>query len=192
MKQFTTGATVGCGLMFLTLWLVGFRKHHEEVNLEKHQKRFIRSDLSWFAEIEGYPELVYKNHRLVKALSEPDRVSVYRIKESGDLKIGGHSLTTEKEVSEKDRDYFSTVVCSPTSMANISACQFEPGFAIRFHKGNTSFYALICYSCSDIIFFDTDENQVSGWGMTYEAKLALIQKFYKLFPNDPEVQSIKL
>ena len=192
MKQFISGAILGCGLMFLTLWLLDPSEHPDEVNFEELQQRVIKSDLSWFIQPEGYPELIYKDTNLTKTLSQPKRVSAYRIKDSGDLTLAGYSLTSETWASEEDLKYFPSVICSPTSMTNISACAFTPGFAIGFHRGPTSFYALICYSCSDIIFFDTDGNQVSGWGMTYEAKLALIQKFYKLFPNDPEVQSIKL
>ena len=191
MKKLIAGLILGSGLMFLTLWALGFRKHQDEWSLAERQLQTIKGDIMWFARLDGYPKLVYKDPALISALKVPDRVLVYRITEDGESVVAGYGLTSATEASEKDREYFSTVVCSPTSMTGVSACLFSPGFAIRFDKGDDSFYALVCYSCSDIFFFDAAGNHVSGWGMTYEAAFALIHRFYELFPNDSEVQAIK-
>ena len=70
--------------------------------------------------------------------------------------------------------------------------EWSPAERRQVIKGGDSFYALVCYSCSDILFFDSDGNRVSGWGMTYEAEFALIYRFYELFPDDAEVQALKI
>ena len=191
MKKLLTGLLLGCGFMFLILWAFGFRKHTEEWS-SAERRQVIKGDVSWFVRIEGYPKLVYNDVDIADALNEPERVVVYRIKEGEGSSIAGYGLASEREVSEDDREYFSAVVCSPTSMTERSACFFKPGFAISFDKGGDSFYALVCYSCSDILFFDSDGNRVSGWGMTYEAEFALIYRFYELFPDDAEVQALKI
>ena len=191
MKMLITGLILGGGFMFLTLWLLDFRRCENEWSLAERQRQTVKGNISWFAQIGGYPELVYKDKVIVAALNEPERVRVYRIKDTEDSIIAGYGLTSEMEVSERDRQYFSTVVCSPTSMTGVSACVFKPGFAIRFDKGGDSFYALVCYLCSDIFFFNAEGDRVAGWGMTYEAAYALVYRFYELFPDDTEVQAIK-
>ncbi len=191
MKKLIAGLILGCGLMFLILWFSGFRKHKDEWSLAERQRQTIKGNITWFAKIEGYPKLVYKDAGIIAALNDPERVLVYRINDGGESIVAGYGLSSETEASEDDREYFSTVVCSPTSMTGVSACVFTPGFAIRFDKGDDSFYALVCYSCSDIFFFDAEGNRVAGWGMTYEAAFALIHRFYELFPDDAEVQSLK-
>lgn len=87
----------------------------------------------------------------------------------------------------------ATVLVVASSALDLSAASklSTPGFAIQFEKGDSSFYALVCYSCSDILFFDAKGGRVGGWGMTYEAAFALIHRFYELFPDDPEVQGLK-
>lgn len=177
--------------MFLILWSLGFRKQREEWSLAERQRTAIRSDISWFAQVDGYPELVYKDPKLVRALTAPDRVTVYRVKEGGDLRLAGYGLGSAVEVSEDHAEYFSKVVCSPTSMTGLSACVFSPGFAIRFDHGGNPFTALVCYSCRDILFFDSMGEQVAGWGMTYESAFALIHRFHDLFPDDAGVKNIR-
>ncbi len=191
MKKLIVGVIMGSGIMFVVLWASGFRKDKKDWSLAARQRQTLKYDISWFAQLEGYPRLVYKDSEIAAALSEPERVLVYRIKDGAASTIGGYGLTSETEVSENDREYFSMVVCSPTSMTCVSACVLTPGFAIRFDKGDVSYYALVCYACSDIIFFDSSGNRVAGWGMTYEAAFALIHRFCELFPDDAEVRTIK-
>ena len=108
-----------------------------------------------------------------------------------DGKVADYGLNSEKKLSPDEVGFYSWIVTSPTSMSGISACVFEPGFAISFERKGRSYYALVCYSCMDIIFFDEQGEQVSGWGMTYESAFALLHKFQAAFPDDPDVQSIK-
>jgi len=151
----------------------------------------IKGDITWFARIDGYADLVYKDAGLATALAKPETVSLYRVGEAVEGKIAGYGLNTEKKLSPEEAGFYSWLVTSPTSMSELSACFFEPGFAIRFEKKGKSYYALVCYSCMDILFFDEEGEQVSGWGMTFESAFALIHKFYEAFPDDAEVQRIK-
>jgi hypothetical protein len=41
------------------------------------------------------------------------------------------------------------------------ACMFQPGLALRFHKGDDWVQALVCFSCDELIFERT--GQESGW-----------------------------
>jgi len=191
MKKLIAGTLIGAGLTFIVLWSIGFRKPRDEWSLAERQRKTIKGDISWFAQIDGYPELVYKDSELVTALREPERVTVYRVKDGGDVTIACFGLSSPSKVSKDDMEYFSKVVCSPTSMTNTSACPFSPGFAIQFDHGESSYYALVCYSCNDIFILDAEGECVAGWGMTYEAAFALIHRFYKIFPDDSEVQSLK-
>jgi len=190
-KSLIVGFVLGCGLMYLVLWSLGFRKQRVEWSLTEDQRKVVKSDISWFVQVEGYPELIYKDREVLSALSKPDRVTVYRVGEGGETSVADFGLRSGTVASEEDAEFFSKLVCSPTSMTAPSACMFSPGFAIRFEQGSTSFYALVCYSCRDIIFVDANGATVMGWGMSYEAAFGLIHRFYQLFPTDPEVQNLK-
>jgi hypothetical protein len=192
IKTFIAGLLSGGLILLLILWMFGFRKHEDGSGLMDPQRVPRKVDISWFLQIEGYPELAYKDPDLAEALNEPERVSVFRVKDSGDLKIGSYRLDSMTEASKDDTKLFSTLVCSPTSMTGLSACEFSPGFAIQFSNGPNSFYALVCFSCSDLMFYNSEGEEVNGWGMTSEAEYVLIERFRKLFPNDSEVQSLKL
>ena len=176
--------------MFLALWWSGFRKDRVESSLQDQQRMAIKHDVSYFLRVKGYPDLIYQNPKLVSALKNPERVTVYRVKDTGKQRIAHFGLESAVEASETDSQDFSQLLCSPTSMTGPSTCAFELGFAIQFHHHGNSFYALVCFSCHDIIFLDSSGEQVANWGMTIEFATALIHKFYNLYPNDAEVQNI--
>jgi hypothetical protein len=193
MKKLLVGALLGVVTTLLVGWGLGYmpKPKVSDRDESEHHSSSLKTDITWFVRLEGYPELVYKDASLVAAITEPDNVRVYRVREQGELKIAEYKLSSEHVASPRDADFYSWIASSPTSMTGISACVFEPGFAIRFERKGRSYFALVCYSCSDVIFLDEAGASVAGWGMTHEAASALIHKFYEVFPDDAEVQEIK-
>ena len=193
MKKLLFGALFGVVIAVIVGWLLGFQPRLEQSEESSSEPRpsTLKTDITWFARLDGYPELVYKDADLAATITEPDSVRVYRVRDEGELKIADYKLSSEHMASSRDADFYSWIASSPTSMTGMSACVFDPGFAVRFERGTRSYYALICYSCSDVIFVDESGETVSGWGMTREAEVALLHKFYEVFPADAEVQEIK-
>jgi hypothetical protein len=101
-------------------------------------------------------------------------------------------LSSEILIDEKDIEFFSTIMCSPSSMQSMSACVFNPGFALEFTYENESFYALICYSCRDLRVTNSEGETLTGWGMSKLASLGFIGKFYEYYPEDNAVQDIRI
>jgi hypothetical protein len=191
MKTGVIGALLGSILTILVAWGLGYLPNKRDWSLTERQRSSIKGDITWFARVDGYADLAYRDANLVAALTKPDSVSLFRIGAEEDGTIAGYGLNSQKKLSPDEAGFYSWLVTSPTSMSGISACVFKPGFAIRFERKERSYYALVCYSCLDIIFFDEQGEQVSGWGMTYESAFALLNKFQAAFPNDAGVQSIK-
>ncbi len=193
MKKLLVGALIGVVIAVIVGWLLGFQPETEQSDgsVSEPKPSTLKTDITWFVRLEGYPDLVYKDADLVAAVTEPDKVRVYRVRDEGELKVAEYKLSSEHVASSRDADFYSWIASSPTSMTGISACVFDPGFAVCFERGTRSYYALICYSCSDVIFVDESGESVSGWGMTHEAAVALLHKFYEVFPDDAEVQEIK-
>jgi len=193
MKKILIGTVLGSAITLAVMWGLGFKQQSkvDEWSLTEQQRGGIKRDPTWFARLEGYPELVYKDTDLVAAITKPDKVSVYRVGVGSDIQIAKFGLSSKKVATIKDASIYSWILSSPTSMTGISACLFEPGFAVEFERKGSSYFALICYSCMDIIFFDEAGEQVSGWGMTYEAAFALIDKFHQQYPDDTDVKNIK-
>jgi|LakMenEpi03Aug12_release.lakeMendotaPanAssembly.Ray.scaffolds.fasta_scaffold347744_2 hypothetical protein len=191
MKTGIIGGLLGSILTILVVWGLGYLPKKRDWSLTERQRSSIKGDITWFARIDGYADLAYQDANLVAALTKPDTVSLFRVGAEVDGKVADYGLNSEKKLSPDEVGFYSWIVTSPTSMSGISACVFEPGFAISFERKGRSYYALVCYSCMDIIFFDEQGEQVSGWGMTYESAFALLHKFQAAFPDDPDVQSIK-
>lgn len=191
MKTGIIGGLLGSILTILVVWGLGYLPKKRDWSLTERQRSSIKGDITWFARIDGYADLAYQDANLVAALTKPDTVSLFRVDAEVDGKVADYGLNSEKKLSPDEVGFYSWIVTSPTSMSGISACVFEPGFAISFERKGRSYYALVCYSCMDIIFFDEQGEQVSGWGMTYESAFALLHKFQAAFPDDPDVQSIK-
>jgi hypothetical protein len=191
MKTGIIGALLGSILTILVAWGLGYLPKKRDWSLTERQRSSIKGDITWFIRPDGYADLIYPDDNLVAALTNPNSVSLFRVTANGEINIAGYGLKSEKLLSSDESTFYSRLFTSPTSMSGISACVFEPGFAIRFQRKERSYYALVCYSCMDIIFFDEQGEQVSGWGMTYESAFALLNKFQAAFPNDADVQSIK-
>ena len=193
MKRILLGAVLGSAITLVVGWGLGFKQpqNQGEWSLTEKQRGGIKRDPTWFARLEGYPELVYKDTNLVAAITKPDKVILYRVGVGDDVQIAKFGLSSKKVTSNDDAAEYSWILSSPTSMTGMSACLFEPGFAIQFEREGRSYFALICYSCMDIIFCDEDGERVGGWGMTYEAAFALIDKFHEAFPDDPDVKNLK-
>jgi hypothetical protein len=191
MKTGVIAALFGSILTILVAWGLGYLQNKRDWSLTERQRSSIKADITWFVRVDGYADMIYRDENLVAALSKPDHVSLFRVGEEVYGKVADYGLNSEKKISTDEADFYSWIVTSPTSMSGISACEFEPGFAIRFERLGRSYYALVCYSCMDIIFFNEQGEQVSGWGMTYESAFALLHKFQAAFPDDADVQSIK-
>jgi hypothetical protein len=191
MKTGIIGALLGSILTILVVLGLGYLPKKRDWSLTERQRSSIRGDITWFARIDGYAELVYRDANLVAALTKPDTVSLFRVGAEVDGNVAGYGLNSEKKLSPDESGFYSWLVTSPTSMSGMSACLFEPGFAIRFERKGRSYYALVCYSCLDMIFYDEQGERVSEWGMTYESAFALLHKFQAAFPDDMDVQKIK-
>ena len=192
MTKLLTGLFLGiaCGLVGAWLWSIRQQESDEANHRIPHNEAL--KDLNWFALVDGFPELIHKAPGLADALSVPEQVSVYRVvKGSGDVQVGQYSLGQSHPASEDHAYNYSKVLCSPTSVTNLSACAFTPGFAIRFKRNKSHFFALVCYSCGDILILDPYGEQVGGFGMTKEAEATLARMFRETFPDDPEVQGLK-
>ena len=147
--------------------------------------------VEWFARVDGFAELIHKAPGLANTLSEAEKVTVFRVVEgAGDIEIGQYTLGKPYEATTKEAAAYSRVMCSPTSVTDVSACLFSPGFGIEFVRGESEFYALVCYSCSDILFFDREGQTVGGFGMTREAEAALAGMLRTVYPDDTEVQTL--
>lgn len=194
MKKLLVGAFLGVVATLLIGWGLGYLPRAENSDLRRPEQDRLsaKKDISWFVRLDGYPELVYKDAELVAAITEPEKVRVYRVRAEGELEVGKYKLSSEQVAGPRDADFYSSIASSPTSMTGISACVFDPGFAIRFERSGRSYFALVCFSCSDVIFLDEAGEMVAGWGMTHEAASALLHKFYEEFPDDAEVRNIKI
>jgi len=192
MIRLLTGLILGiaCGLVGTWLWSIRKQEMNEAKENTTHEN--IIKDINWFVEIDSFPKLIYKSPGLAETLAAPEEVSVYRIVDGeGEVQLGHYSLAGSRVASQEQAEDYSKIFCSPTSVTQMSACVFSPGFAVSFKKGETRFFALVCYSCSDIILYDPEANHVGGFGMTKEAEAALAFLFQQAFPDDPEVQVLK-
>ncbi len=71
-----------------------------------------------------------------------------------------------------------------------TACIFEPGLALRFHKGRDSVQMLICFLCHEVLF-QTASGRAIGHRIHYDKDvLQLLPIARKAFPDNPGFQSL--
>jgi hypothetical protein len=192
MSKLLTGLFLGIALGLVVAWCWTANQETDEVGDQHTGKEPRLKDINWFPKVEGFPELIFKAPKLADTLKDPDKVTVYRIvDEGGEILVRNYSLGQPHAAVKEQVDNYSRVFCSPTSVTDVSMCVFSPGFAIRFQRNKSDFYALVCYSCSDILIYDAHGEQVGGFGMTREAEAALAVMFRETFPDDSEVQDLK-
>lgn len=74
-------------------------------------------------------------------------------------------------------------------------CEYEPGVVITFAKGDRAVDAYFCFQCDVLIIrYDKDPNKTPPFASTEApigyAREELLQVMKKIFPNDPQIQSL--
>lgn len=81
------------------------------------------------------------------------------------------------------REAVRTVSSAASYLGGPMACLFDPGIALRFHKGAGSVQLLVCFTCNEVIFEDAQGHPLSDKLTLGEARERLLAIAVKAFPD---------
>ncbi len=84
------------------------------------------------------------------------------------------------------RDMRRTVLSTKSYVGGPMACMFQPGLALRFHKGRESLQVLVCFLCRELVFEKPGGEWLDGkltFSKTVRARFLAVGM--KAFPASP-------
>jgi hypothetical protein len=121
-------------------------------------------------------------------LRDTERVEALTVEERG-MGLSATYQVVERPVSldpATARDMRRTVLSPKSYVGGPMACMFQPGLALRFHKGRESVQVLVCFLCGELVFEKPGGKWLGGkltFNDTVRARLLAVGK--KAFPASP-------
>ena len=119
---------------------------------------------------------------------DAERVEALPVEETG-MGLSATHRVVERPVllnPATARDMRKTVLSTKSYVGGPMACGFQPGLAIRFHKGRDSVQVLVCFLCRELVFEKPGGEWLDGkltFSKTVQARLLAVGK--KAFPALP-------
>ena len=119
---------------------------------------------------------------------DAERVEALPVEETG-MGLSATHRVVERPVPldpATARDMRRTVLTTKSYVGGPMACGFQPGLAVRFHKGRDSVQVLVCFLCRELVFERPGGEWLGGkltFSKTVQARLLAVGK--KAFPASP-------